>query len=75
MIIDSVLVGLKDTSHLAAHCVILSRSLFRQFAASTGLSTTIQRLVSSANKRLFEPMSVTISFMYKKKSKGPRIDP
>ena len=70
-----VLDGLKVTSHIAAHRVILSKSEFRQVAASWGLFTTMKRLVSSANKRMFEPMSLTMLFIKRRKSKGPRIDP
>ena len=68
---DSVLEGLKDTSQVAAHREILSRSVLRQFAASEGSSTIIKRLVSSAKSRMFEPMSVTMSLMYNRKSKAP----
>ena len=38
--IDSVLEGLKGTSHVAAHSV-MSGSLLRQLAAATGLSANI----------------------------------
>ena len=72
---DSVLVGLKSTSHDAAYCDITFRSEFRQTAAVIGLSTTIKRLVSSAKSLMFAPMSFTISFMYSRNSNGPRIDP
>ena len=71
----SVLDGLKVTSHMAAHRVILSKSEFKQAAASGALSTMMNRLVSSANKRMLEPMSLTMSFMKSRKSRGPRIDP
>ena len=47
----SVLDGLKVTSHVAAHRVILSKSKFKQAAALGALSTMMKRLVSSANKR------------------------
>ena len=39
--IDLVLVGLKETNQVAAHCVILLRSELRKFAATTGSSTII----------------------------------
>ena len=61
--IASVLVGLKDTSQVVAHCDIFSRSMLSWPAAVTGLSTIINRLVSSANNRIFEPISDTISFI------------
>ena len=70
---DSVLVGLNDTSQVAAHREILERSKFRQSAAVKGLSTIIKRLVSSTKRRMFEPISVTISLMYNKNNKGPNI--
>ena len=60
---------------MAAHRVILPKSEFKQAAASGGLSTMIKRLVSSANNRMLDPMSLTISFIKRRKSKGPRIDP
>ena len=72
---DSVLEGLKDTSQIAAHREILSRSVFRQFAAFVGSTTTIKTLVLSAESQKFEPISVTMSLMYNRKSKSPRIDP
>ena len=71
----SVLLGLNVTNQVAAHCDILSRSVFRFSAAVIGLSTMIKRLVSSAYRRMFEPISTTMSLMYNKKNKGPKIDP
>ena len=50
IMIDFVFVGLKDISHGAAHCEILSRPLLRQLAAATGLSTIIKRLTSVNSK-------------------------
>ena len=58
------MLGLNVTNQVAAHCDILSRSVFRFSAAIIGLSTIIKILVSSANSRMFN-----------KKSKGPKIDP
>ena len=58
--IASVLVGLKDTSQVVAHCDIFSKSMLSWPEAVKGLSTTLKRLVSSANKRIFEPISETI---------------
>ena len=51
---------LNETNHVAAHLVIFCRSVLRHPATATGSFTIIYRLVSSANKRIFEPMSVTI---------------
>ena len=50
----SVLVGLNGTNQVAAHCEILSKSVFRHSAAVNGLSTIMKRLVSYANSRIFE---------------------
>ena len=61
--IASVLVGLKDTSEVVAHCDIFTRSMLSWPAAVKGLSTTIKRIVSPANNRIFEPISDTISFI------------
>ena len=41
----------------------LVRSVFIMAAAVSGESTTMYKLVSSANNRIAEPMSLTISFM------------
>ena len=41
----------------------------------SGFSTTRKRLVSSANNLMFEPISFTISFIYRRNSSGPRMDP
>ena len=57
----SVLEGLKVTSHVEAQFEILSRSVLIQPTAVTGSSTMIKRLVSSANNRILEPISCTIS--------------
>ena len=72
---DSVLAGLKETSQVAAHCGILSRSVLRDPAAVKGSSTIIKRLVSSANNRILEPMSFTISLIYNRKRRGPKMEP
>ena len=55
--------------------VDFDRSEFSWLAASTGLSIMIYRLMSSAKSLIEELMSSTISLMYKRKSKGPRIEP
>ena len=68
---DSVFAGLNFTSQVFAHCVIFSRSEFKVSAAVSGFSATRKRLVSSANNLMFEP----ISFIYRRNSSGPRMDP
>ena len=50
---ESILTGLKRTSHLLAHCMILSRSRLRSSAAVPGFSTEINKLVSFAKKTYF----------------------
>ena len=67
--------GLNVTNQAAAHCEILSKSVSRLSAAVNGLFTTMKRLVSSENGRMLEPMSVTMSLIYNKKSRGPKMDP
>ena len=54
--------------------VILSKSVFKQVAAFKGLSTTINRLVSSANRLTLHPVSLTVSFTNRKNNKGSKID-
>ena len=68
---DSVFAGLNFTSQVFAHCVLS----LRFWLQCQGLSTTRKRLVSSANNLMFEPISFTISFMYRRNSSGPRMDP
>ena len=46
---DLVFVGLKMTSQVAAHCVILSRSVLIQAAAVTDSSTVIKNGVAIAS--------------------------
>ena len=41
----------------------------------SGFSTIKNKLVSSANKRMLQPISLTISLIKSKKSKGQRIEP
>ena len=57
--IDSVFKGLNFTSHFSAHSAIFifSRSALRSSAATFGSSTMIYRLVSSAKRRIDDPMS------------------
>ena len=49
--------GLKETNHVAAHLDIFSRPVLKLLAAVKRLSTIIKRLVSSANRRILDPMS------------------
>ena len=72
---DSVFAGLNLTSHVFAHSVIFSRSVFRVSAAVFGLSTTRKRLVSSAKSLMLDPISLTMSFIYSRNNRGPRIEP
>jgi len=73
--IDSVLDGLKVTSHLLAHEFIFCRSSFKISAIIIGFSTIIERLVSSANNFTFEVLSDTISYMYMRTNNGQRMEP
>ena len=66
---ESVLVGLKVTGHLFDQLVILSRSGFILRAAFSGVSTIMYKLMSSANRRMPQCISRTMSFIYKIKSK------
>ena len=75
MISDSVLLGLNVSNHVSAHCNILIKSALRRSAEATGSSKMIKRLVSSANKRIQEPISFTISFIKTGKSNGPSMEP
>ena len=72
---DSVFKGLNFTSHFSAHSAIFSRSALRSSAATIGSSTMIYRLVSSAKRRIDDPMSCTISFIKRRKRSGPSIEP
>ena len=54
---------LKVTSHVLAHWKIFTRSELRHVATDTGSFTIIKRPVSSANKRIFEPISVTVAYV------------
>ena len=72
---DSVLSGLNVTNHVSAHCNILTRSALSRSAEATRSSTMMKRLVSSANKRIQEPISFTISFIKTIKSNGSSIEP
>ena len=73
-IIDSEFAELNDTSHLTAQACILARSAFSSSAALMGLSTIIKRLVSSAKSLMQECISSTISLIYMRKRRWPKID-
>ena len=57
-------VGFKVKRQVAAYLVNLDRSVFKQIVAARGLSTTMKKLVSSAKRRVFEPIALKISFIY-----------
>ena len=58
---DSAFKGLNFTNKALALLAIFSRSALRISAATSGLSTIMKRLVSSANRRMLDPISVIIS--------------
>ena len=62
-IIDNVLPALKATNHASAQVLIVFRSMFNECAAPLGDSTTMYKLVSSANKRIEQPRFLTMSFI------------
>ena len=72
---DSVFARLNFTSQVIAYCVIFSGSEYKISAAVSGLFTTRKRLLSSANSIMFEQISFAISFLYRRNSSGPRMDP
>ena len=59
----SVLVTMKDTNRVSAQRRTFLRSKLRCSAEVKGLSTMIKRLVLSANRRMLELMSLTMSFI------------
>ena len=63
-VIAIVFLTWNSTSHKSAQSEIVCRSLFSSLAARTGRSTMMYRLVSSAKRRMEQPMFLTISFMY-----------
>ena len=64
----SVLIRLNVTNQSNAHLAIFPRSEFRSCAAEIRFSTIIKIL-------MLDPIFFTISFIYNRKSKGPKIDP
>ena len=71
---SSVLSGLKLTSQYCDQIWNFSKSVFIKSADGIGSSTIRYREVSSANRRMHEPISLTISLIYIKNIRGPRID-
>ena len=55
----------KKTSQVFAQVIIFSRSRLRSSAAVSGFSTIINKLVSSAKRRILDPISVTMSLIKK----------
>ena len=74
-ITESVLLALNATSQEFAQSEIVFRSVLRIIAASSGRSTIMYKLVSSANRRMDAPIHLTISLIKIRNSKGPRIEP
>ena len=74
IISSSVLLGLKLTNHCFDHSCILFKSAFIKLAAVSGLSTIKYSEVSSAKRRMLEPTSLTMSFMYIRNNSGPSIE-
>ena len=75
MIIEVVLFGLKSTSQVFAQVEIEDKSRLRRTAASSGVLTIMYKFVSSANSLIEQPIFLTISFIYIKNNKGPKIEP
>ena len=65
----SVFCGLKFTSHFVDHTCNFTRSSLSICAVSCGSSTIKYRLLSSANNFIVELISVSMSFMKKKRTK------
>ena len=72
---DSVLDGQNETSHCSAHLFMVARSLLMLLAASTSSLKSINKVVSSANKRILVTMFSVISLMNIKNKRGPRTEP
>ena len=71
-----VFARLNVTSQVATHLVSLEMLLFKQTADAWGFSATMKRLVSSAKRRIFYPIALTILLIYdKKNSIGKKNDP
>ena len=68
---DSLLEGLKVTSHSLVHLAIVSRYMFSNCAVISGCSTTRHKLVSSAKSTIFAFISFTISLIKSKNDNSP----
>ena len=72
---DSDFNGLNFANHMSAQESIFCISELRSIAAVSGFATIIYKVVSSANNRMLELISDTISFMNTKNNIGPSIEP
>ena len=73
--IDKVLLELKVASQLLALMEVVLTFLLRSCPAWSWQSTTIYKLVSSANYQLEHPMCLTMSFLKNRNRSRPRIEP
>ena len=71
----SCLIGLKSTSHCIAHRNILLKSSFRVMSVRRGFSTMSNKIASSANRRMFPLIFLTMSLIKRRNINGPKIDP
>ena len=62
------------TNQIEAQRECFSRSELRQRAAVVGLSTMMKKLVSSSNKRILDPIFLTIPLIYNKTIEGNHLD-
>ena len=72
---DKVLLALNVTSQAFPHCEMVCRSALKILAVSSGRSTIMYKLVSSANIRIEPPICLTKSLIKIRKSKGPMNHP
>lgn len=75
MIMESVLLGLKETSHVLAQLAIFCRSELIMSEASVGLSTIIYKNVSSANRQILLCIEITMLLIKIVNNRGPKIEP
>ena len=71
----SFLFGLNFINQDFTHFDIVLRAGLRISAATSRLSTILYRLVSSVKSRMFDRISVTMSFLYNRNNRGPKMDP
>ena len=67
--------GIKRNKPSFAQFLFFSRSRLRSSEVVSGFSTIINKLVSSAKRRILDPISVTMSLIKSRKRSGPRIKP